>query len=211
MAQILVDNLVKTFRVAERAPGVWGALRGASGGVTARLALWTACRSRSSRGSLSAIRTQRRGQVHHRGHLRWCPTPAAARSLGRAARRPRSQQRSSDTDPALVGRIELRAGGSKLVGYIGPNARGQVHHRQGHLRCIVRQDEQRQTHPVGHEPSSARSSPTPAAARYSAAFGPEGTRSASPTFATSASSSDSGPSLWWDLPVIESFELLRGH
>ena len=28
MAQILVDNLVKTFRVAERAPGVWGALRG---------------------------------------------------------------------------------------------------------------------------------------------------------------------------------------
>ena len=28
MAQILVDNLVKTFRVAERRPGIWGALRG---------------------------------------------------------------------------------------------------------------------------------------------------------------------------------------
>jgi len=26
--QITVENLVKTFRVAERAPGVWGALRG---------------------------------------------------------------------------------------------------------------------------------------------------------------------------------------
>ncbi len=28
MAQILVENLVKTFRVAERTPGVWGALKG---------------------------------------------------------------------------------------------------------------------------------------------------------------------------------------
>ena len=28
MSQILVDNLVKTFRVAERRPGIWGALRG---------------------------------------------------------------------------------------------------------------------------------------------------------------------------------------
>ena len=28
MAQIVVENLVKTFRVAERAPGAWGALRG---------------------------------------------------------------------------------------------------------------------------------------------------------------------------------------
>jgi len=28
MAQIVVDNLVKTYRVAERTPGLWGALRG---------------------------------------------------------------------------------------------------------------------------------------------------------------------------------------
>ncbi|HUV66960.1 MAG TPA: ATP-binding cassette domain-containing protein, partial [Sedimentisphaerales bacterium] len=28
MAQIVVENLVKTFRVAERAPGTWGALAG---------------------------------------------------------------------------------------------------------------------------------------------------------------------------------------
>jgi ABC-2 type transport system ATP-binding protein len=28
MAQIIVEDLVKTFRVAERAPGVWGAIRG---------------------------------------------------------------------------------------------------------------------------------------------------------------------------------------
>ena len=28
MPQIVVENLVKTFRVAERAPGIWGALRG---------------------------------------------------------------------------------------------------------------------------------------------------------------------------------------
>ena len=28
MSQIVVENLVKRFRVAERAPGIWGALRG---------------------------------------------------------------------------------------------------------------------------------------------------------------------------------------
>src|SRR5262245_25414726 len=28
MAQIVVENLVKVFRVAERAPGMWGAVRG---------------------------------------------------------------------------------------------------------------------------------------------------------------------------------------
>jgi ABC-2 type transport system ATP-binding protein len=28
MAQVVVDNLVKTFRIAERRPGMWGALRG---------------------------------------------------------------------------------------------------------------------------------------------------------------------------------------
>ena len=28
MAQIIVDNLVKTFRVSERASGLWGAVRG---------------------------------------------------------------------------------------------------------------------------------------------------------------------------------------
>ncbi|KKK89954.1 hypothetical protein LCGC14_2727920, partial [marine sediment metagenome] len=28
MSQIVVENLVKTFRVAERSPGLWGALKG---------------------------------------------------------------------------------------------------------------------------------------------------------------------------------------
>src|ERR671928_892095 len=28
MRQIIVENLVKTFRVSERAPGLWGAVRG---------------------------------------------------------------------------------------------------------------------------------------------------------------------------------------
>ncbi len=28
MPQIIVENLVKTFRVAERDPGMWGAVRG---------------------------------------------------------------------------------------------------------------------------------------------------------------------------------------
>ena len=28
MPQIVVENLVKTFRVAERLPGIWGALKG---------------------------------------------------------------------------------------------------------------------------------------------------------------------------------------
>ena len=28
MAQITVENLVKTYRIAERNPGIWGALRG---------------------------------------------------------------------------------------------------------------------------------------------------------------------------------------
>ena len=37
MSQIIVEDLVKTFRIAERRPGMWGALISAlPGGVTAR-------------------------------------------------------------------------------------------------------------------------------------------------------------------------------
>ena len=56
MAQILVENLVKTFRVAERGPGTLGRLAraGRTGDVPHGATPWTASRSRSSRASWSA-------------------------------------------------------------------------------------------------------------------------------------------------------------
>ena len=83
-----------------------------SGGVTARLALWTACRSRSSRGSLSAISDptaraspppSRSSPLHPGARLRPL-RDTGPRSL-EGARRPRSQHRRRlrTADPALVG------------------------------------------------------------------------------------------------------------
>ena len=67
MPQIVVENLVKTFRVAERRAGLWGALVGLVRRRTPRRSgRWTASRSRDRAGRAGRLhRPERRRQVHH--------------------------------------------------------------------------------------------------------------------------------------------------
>ena len=123
MPQILVDNLEKRFRVAERDPGLWGAVRGLARGAPARCARSTGFRS------------------------------------------------------------AIEAG--ELVGYIGPNGAGK-----STTVKIARR------HPV----------PDGGAARCAA--GCRGS-SASRTSPSIGVVFGQRTQLWWDLPVVESFELLR--
>ena len=37
MPQIIVEDLIKRFRISERDPGIWGAIRGSLGGAITRL------------------------------------------------------------------------------------------------------------------------------------------------------------------------------
>ncbi len=66
MPHIFVENLVKTFRIAERKPGMWGALQGVvhrryrTVSALDGISLHPAGRTRRLH------RPQRRGQVHHR-------------------------------------------------------------------------------------------------------------------------------------------------
>ncbi len=96
MPQIVVEDLVKTFRVAERAPGLWGAVRGLVRRRHRTCARSTGCRSRSRPASWSA--TSARTAPASRPPSRcWpassCPTAAAARCW--AACRGRSASRTS--------------------------------------------------------------------------------------------------------------------
>ena len=83
MPHIIVQDLTKTFRVAERQAGAWGALRGLVQRRTASCARWTASPSPSSRASWSATSapTARASPPPSRSWpASWCPTAASAAS-----------------------------------------------------------------------------------------------------------------------------------